>query len=369
MIVFLWENFGPYHVDRLEAAAEALAPSHKVVGLEIAGKTSIYDWNRPESSGSFEWRTLFPNRNFEDISPLRRFSALIRAFRHIGKSHVFLCLYERPEIFVLAICLRLMGHRVYVMMESKFDDKPRFLLREIMKLAFLLPYQGSLVGGDRSKQYLKWYGFKDENINFGYDTLAVNRIRALAGSPPAPEGTPFLDRHFSIVARLIPKKNHKLAILAYAKYRELAGPSSRALHIYGDGPLEAQLRELVCKLRLEGIQFFGFVQAPKIASALATTLALILPSTEEQWGLVINEAIAMGVPILCSENVGARDLLVRVGVNGYIFESDNVEGLAHLMLRMATCERQWRRFSYGSLGLADTADARHFAEGVATTLK
>ena len=64
---------------------------------------------------------------------------------------------------------------------------------------------------------------------------------------------------------------------------------------------------------------------------LRKSLALILPSTEEQFGFVVLEALALGIPVIVSENVGARDLHVRTGVNGFIFEPDNEKGLAFFM--------------------------------------
>jgi glycosyltransferase involved in cell wall biosynthesis len=80
--------------------------------------------------------------------------------------------------------------------------------------------------------------------------------------------------------------------------------------------------------------------------------------------LVVNEALAMGVPILCSDNVGARDLLVRTALNGYVFESDNPEGLARFMQMLAEDKAEWRRLAKGSQSLAPLADTRQFGNGV-----
>ena len=73
----------------------------------------------------------------------------------------------------------------------------------------------------------------------------------------------------------------------------------------------------------------------------------------------------MGVPILCSDRVGARDSLVRAGVNGYVFEPDNVQGLARLMGQLGSDETQWRAFAEAALSFAEKGDATRFAEAVA----
>jgi glycosyltransferase involved in cell wall biosynthesis len=251
------------------------------------------------------------------------------------------------------------------MIDSKFDDKPRFLWRELVKKVFFLPYNGALASGDRARDYLRFLGFDPAVIHLGYDTVSMDRIRRLAGSPPAPGGVGFDDRHFTIIARLVPKKNIATALAAYAEYRRLTVSKPHELHICGSGELEDELRAVVKRLGVEGVVFRGFVQSPEVAHALASTLALILPSVEDQWGLVINEALAMGVPILCSLNVGARDLLVRVGVNGFLFEPDNPAGLAYFMCRLTDDENEWRRLAEGSIQLAPLADTRNFSASVA----
>jgi glycosyltransferase involved in cell wall biosynthesis len=132
--------------------------------------------------------------------------------------------------------------------------------------------------------------------------------------------------------------------------------------ICGSGPLESDLKERA--RGCDGIHFLGFLQEDGVARALASSLALILPSVEEQWGLVVNEALAMGVPVLVSDNAGARDVLVRTAVNGYVFEPDNAAGLAQLMLRLAADEIEWRRLSEGAVAAAPAGDVARFVEGV-----
>ena len=367
-VAFVWSNFGPYHVDRLEAATTALAGKYRVVGIELAGTSDIYAWERTSDASNLARVTLFANAREETIPTFRRFSALVRCCLSLGARHVFLCQYERIEIFLLAVLLRGLGRRVYLMIESKFDDKPRRIWRELLKLGAFLPYNGALLGGPRTRDYLELFGFRRRQLKFGYDTVSVARVRRLAGSPPAPNGVPHRERHFTILARLVPKKNIAMALDAYALYCRASGDAARALHICGSGVLEQSLRDKVRALGLPAVIFRGFIQAPEVARTLASSLALVLPSTEEQWGLVVNEALAMGVPILCSHNVGARDLLVRAAINGFTFEPENATGLARLMQWLADSETEWCRLAEGSLALSPWADTLLFGEGVAQLL-
>jgi L-malate glycosyltransferase len=362
-IAFVWENFGPYHRDRLEAVASALSDNYRVVGIEIGGSSVAYSWDRIDQIDGVERITLFPAVSRKSVGTLTLAKAILRSCLSVRAQHIFLCNYNRLEIFIVTTILRLMGRRVYMMTDSKFDDKPRILWRELLKTAYILPYHGALVAGARNADYLRFLGFKPARIHLGYDTVSIDRIRAYSGTLPAPDGTPFEERHFTIVARLVPKKNIAMAIDAYTRYAKMVGAGARDLYICGSGECEGLLRRQAEPLG-DKIKFCGFVQAPEVARILGSTLALILPSTEEQWALAINEAVAMGLPILCSMNVGARDLLVRSGVNGYIYEPDNPAGLAEYMHELGANVDLWKRQCEASGRLARLADTSLFAASV-----
>jgi glycosyltransferase involved in cell wall biosynthesis len=363
-VAFVWGQFAPYHHDRCAAVAARLAGRYRVCGIEIASRNDLYDW-APSSTAGFAFSTALPGRSWQETTRRDRLAALTVELRHSGAEIVFLCHFDQPEIFLTALWLRLRGKRVFIMQDSKFDDRPRQLWRELIKAVLYLPYQGALASGARTKDYLRLLGMAERRIALGYDTLSLARIRRLAESPPAPGGAPFAARHFIAVARFVEKKNLPLLLAAYALYRQIAGEGARDLVLVGAGPLEAELRADVARRGLDGVRFTGFLQEDGVARSLAQSLALVLPSREEQWGLVVNEALAMGLPVLVSENVGARDDLVRQGVNGYVFEADNAAGLADAMVRLAADETEWRRLSEGSNVLAERGDVAHFAQAVA----
>jgi len=368
-LVFSWEMFGPYHMDRLEAVGRRLGDRFDVVGLEIGSKSHTYAWDSTGEGQNFRKITLFPGRSKDAVAWPKITAALLRECLRLRPCAVFLCNYEDPDIFAAAVTLRASGRRLIAMQASKFDDKPRFLSRELGKSLFYAPYQAGLAGSHRTRDYLRLLGIPEERIFLGYDTLSLERVRRLAGVPPAPDGMPWAERHFTIIARFVAKKNLFRAVEAYDRYRTLAGAEARPLHLCGSGPLEAELRADVARRGLEDkVIFRGFLQEKGIAETLGTTLALLLPSTEEQFGLVVNEALAMGLPVVLSDVCGARDLLVRQGVNGHVVEPDNPEGLARAMLELSRDEAEWRRMSEASRLFQPIADADYFAEAVEKAL-
>lgn len=361
-IIFLWDNFGPTHADRCEAVAKDLGSLARVTGLELHGRSTIYDWV-PEDGEGFRKITLFPDQTRRP-GALALLRALI-AFRwREGRGIWFLCHYERPYILLFALILRIFGDKVLTMADSKFDDYPRYIWRELGKRLFMLPYQGAIGCGIRSRDYLRFLGIRRDRIVPGYDTLSLDRIREMAGAIPAPGGLEHGARHFTIIARHVPKKNLPMALLAYALYASRA-EAPRPLHLCGSGPLEPELRSLVQELGVaEMVVFHGFIQTDAIARCMASTLALILPSVEEQFGLVVIEAQAMGLPVIVSDVCGARDDLVRNAVNGFVVEPDNPAGLAWFMTRLASDEALWRELCTGAARSAPQGDVTAFTQAV-----
>lgn len=371
VVAICFQQFAPYHVDRIASAHGILGDKMKVFGIEYSDRSTTYAWERANSQG-FERITLFPSEDWEKINPLRRLRALLSCLIRIRAKHVFLINYQFMDTFLSATLLRLLGKSPYIMMASKYSDKDRFVWKEILKKWFFMPYVGGITSGEPHSKYLKFLGVRTQNFRTGLDTLSVRRVRACSGSEPAPGGYEYYRRHFTIIARMVPEKDVPTALHAYARYRELCqqrGVPARDLVLCGDGPERGLIESVVREKHIRSVMFFGFANEKEVCETLGSTLALVLPSVSEPWGLVINEAVAMGVPILCSNVCGALDELVHTGVNGFSFAPGEVEGLANLMLMLSSDEEEWRRLSYGSLQVAPQADSVRFADAVASVVQ
>ncbi len=359
--VFVWENLGPYHYDRVAAVAAALPAESSVTAVQFFGRSTVYDWDRTGTT-PYAVATLRPERrskrNLDLIWPL------LKTCMQGGKADVFLCHYNEIAVFIAAVALRLTGRRVYAMVESKFDDYPRRLRSDIFKPLVLWPYRGVIAASERTRSYLSYLGVPRERILLGYSTLSVDRIATLSGDPPAPDGAAFADRDFVIVARLVPKKNLGVALEAFALWLAQTD-RPRNLHICGSGPLEDALRTQAERLGIaERVIFHGFVQIDTVSRVLAHALCLVLTSTEEQFGLVVIEAQAVGLPVLITANAGACDDLVEPGINGFVLDPTNPASCAALMLILSEDEPTWRRFATAARAMRYRGDARHFVSSV-----
>jgi L-malate glycosyltransferase len=368
-VLLVWEQFGPYHMDRCEALASRLAATHEIIGVELSPIAGTYEWAPTGEGKSFRKVTLFTPAEYSRMA----FTAggvirYVRALATFKADIVFLC-NERPLLAgTAAAVLKLRGTRVITMTDSKYDDKPRDLTKELAKAIIYDLYDGAFVSGKRSLEYMRFHGFKNRPAACGYDTLSIRRVRSLAHVPPAPGGPQHSERHFTTISRFVPRKNLETLLRAFGRYRALTVGNARDLFLVGSGELEERLRRQVHEEQIPGVRFCGFLQEKEISWTLAHSLALVLPSKwGETWGLVVNEALAMGVPVLCSQNCGAGDL-VKTAVNGYVFEPENVEGLSRLMLALASDESEWRRLAENARTLAPQGDVRRFVDGAVRLL-
>jgi len=146
------------------------------------------------------------------------------------------------------------------------------------------------------------------------------------------------EKFFVAAKRFIPKKNILELIKAYALYKSWAGEKAWSLVICGSGPLEDEIRGLIETMGLQSdILLPGYKNAEEMAVFYGLASAFIHASSHaEQWGLVVNEAMASGLPVLVSEICGCANDLVQNGVNGFTFDPFDVEGLALLMLKMSS---------------------------------
>lgn len=355
-IAFMWENFGPSHHDRLRAIARS---GIAVCAIELFSRSAAYDWEHCEPDG-YQIVTL-SNRE-RPASAVRLAVRLVRAVQRSGARSVFFCHYDLPVVFLAVCILRLTGRRVFTMADSKFDDHPRDWPRTLAKVLFLAPYCGAIAASRRSRAYLAYLGVPGDRIRPGFDTLDLARLRSLAG--PGDEADHAL-RPFLIVARLIPEKNIAAAIEAFALYRERS-VDHRRLVIIGDGPLRAELEAKANQLGIAAaVDWCGTCTGGEVAKAMRDALALLLPSVQDTFGLVVIEAFAQGLPVIVSNRAGATDELVENLINGFVIDPLSIEQIVAAMIELAGDPARHARMAASAWAASERGDACHFAQAVA----
>jgi 1,2-diacylglycerol 3-alpha-glucosyltransferase len=340
-VAIMFHRFGPYHAARLSAVQDQC----QVAAIEVTAVDSEYAWDPVDPKG-LQKSALFdrePSREagqgFDErlVAVLRQQAARVLFVPGWGTWWA---------IASLRLCLRI-GVRVVVMSDSTFHDAPRSYLKETIKRRIVGLCSAALVAGKPQLEYLVTLGMPRERIFTGYDV--VDNSHFAAGAEVVRReairwrqtlGLPA--RYFLASARFIEKKNIPRLLQAYALYRSRAGAAAWKLVVLGEGPERPHLERVVTELGLHGdVMMPGFKQYDELPAYYGLASAFIHASTVDQWGLVVNEAMAAGLPVLVSERCGCAADLVRPGHNGFLFDPYDVDALANglLMLSSDGCDR------------------------------
>ncbi len=140
-------------------------------------------------------------------------------------------------------------------------------------------------------------------------------------------------RHFLYCGRLIDIKNVDLIITAFERISRQR--PNWDLLIAGTGVLEAKLKAMVTDEIKQRVKFLGFLQFDQTVACYCASHVLVHPPSYEPWALVINEAVAAGLPIIATDVVGAANELIEPGVNGLLIKPNDVDALTDAMLQIS----------------------------------
>lgn len=239
-------------------------------------------------------------------------------------------------------------HRIKLM--SRGDSQLGTARSALWTIAKYLPYRwllGSidahLFVGQANREYLKHYGVDDSRLFFtphfvDNDFFAERAVAARDRREPdairRSLGLSLSSTVFAFAGKLIEKKRPLDFVRALSLARA-AGHDVAGL-VIGSGPLDADVRALVESLGVP-VGFAGFRNQSELPAYFSAADALVLPSDAgETWGLVVNEAMACGLPACVSTSAGCSRDLIDEGRTGYVFPVGDVALLAGAIGRLIT---------------------------------
>jgi glycosyltransferase involved in cell wall biosynthesis len=374
-VAVVFHHIGPYHHARLNASADRLS----VTGVEWSAKGPD-PWGEAESSARYKKLSLFPEatNHFPEKGELRR--AFWNALEQASPDIVAVNGWNNFGSLIATDCCIRHGIPMVVMSESAQQDEARTGWKEMAKRRIVALYSAGLVGGQRHVDYLVELGMPRVRIFTGYDAVDNRYFRQKAEevrnqTSEVRQKYALPENYFLASARFVEKKNLPKLIEAYAEYRIRSESGSQKpevieskalweLVLLGDGPLKTDLRRLISDLRMnEHVHLLGFKQYEELPVYYGLAKAFVHASTTEQWGLVVNEAIASGLPVIVSNRCGCAPELVNG--NGFTFDPGNRHELVARLLEMALLsDKEREHLGDNSCRIAGNFAPERFGEGL-----
>ncbi|HLH56771.1 MAG TPA: glycosyltransferase [Verrucomicrobiae bacterium] len=405
-IAIIWAQFGPYHLARVVAAQQA-APGVAVHGIELSDQTREYLWRRTQTNRSLH--TLFPGVATEELGFWKVF---LGARRKLADLEVQVCLvpsYWPRQSLAALLAAKSLRLRTVMMNETHAGTARAWGLAHKIKRLLVRCFDAALVGGAPQARYFESLGMSPDSIFPCYDAVdndyfaqAAQAARLNAAAWRKKLTLP--QRYFLSLGRFVPKKNLHRLIVAYHRYLNCNKSPGAHLVLVGSGPEESSLKSLCHELGIPcheketagdaqdsvdtteneraGVHFYGFRQIEENAVFYGLAEAFILPSTREEWGLVVNEAMASGLPVIVSNAAGcAEDLLPAlqpqdaqqhdcvkdhpvlkrlIRRNGFVFDPESPEEMAEAMLTIDHNPGARPAFASQSISIVQTVSCQHF---------
>jgi glycosyltransferase involved in cell wall biosynthesis len=264
-----------------------------------------------------EWR--IKNKTNIDEYLLNSFLMFIKAIR---KDILILSSYSNLQNIVLAFLFRIIGKPYFFCMDGispkkilSEENKIKLLLKKIV----IMQAKACFANGNVSREYLvKKIGYDPEKIYNQFLTVDIEKIIKL-------ESIKKIEKTIIYSGRFLKRKNidHLVKAISKSKCNKIK------LLIIGDGEEKNNIINL-CKKNNIDCEFTGFVRnQDDLFKLYFKGDCLVLPSYDEPWGLVVNEAMAAGLPVIVSDECGCSMDLIDEGNNGYVFKAGDIGDLTN----------------------------------------
>ena len=248
--------------------------------------------------------------------------------------------YSLTLVRALFACRRL-GIPTLYRGDSHLLSGPRGWNRPLWRLKtrlLLRQFDGFLSPGVRVQEYLQSHGVPVHRIFHVPHAVDNERFAAAAAPYRDPDVRAAARRRRDLdpdafvtlfVGKLVRSKRPVNVVQAMARLAPGA-----TLMVVGSGPLEGEMRSEAARLGVS-LKMVGFMNQSQLGEPYALADCLALPSDfSETWGLVVNEALATGLPCVVSHAVGCAPDLIRDGETGYVHPLDDIEALAMTLTKV-----------------------------------
>lgn len=249
----------------------------------------------------------------------------------------------------------------------------RWIRDSVLSIAYRF-VDGFLAIGTANRAYYRALGVPDKKI---FDVpYTVDNDRFISAAALTSEqraevrkryGLP-VDKTVVLYASKFMRRKHPddlLRAMASLGDRGLAA----TLFMVGTGEMEQELRALSTSLGMENVVFGGFINQSELPNVFAASDIFVLPAENEPWGLIVNEVMCAGIPVVVADEVGCVPDLVKDGVNGFHIKAGDIGSLARALEMLLADESLRRRMGAAGLTIVSGWSYEQCHQGITEALR
>lgn len=327
----------------MSASLKALVDDH---GIELMVFRYAPASNAPFNDTTFSWIDHLYNRS--DFSDKQMLEKVL----DFGPQGVLMAGWSDKGYLAIAKELRKQNVPVIAGSDAQWHGTLKQYVGSVISPWYLQKSIDKLwVAGERQMQFASRLGFAADRCLNGYYTCNWPQFAEAYNSANGHRKKAFL-----YVGRYVDVKGIDVLVKAYAKYR-LMVKEPWDLVCAGTGVHAGMLANQ------PGIIDRGFVQPDELPGLMAEASGFVLPSRREPWGVVVQEAAAAGLPLICSDSCGAAVHLLLDQYNGFLFSNEDAEHLAHCMMQLSNVSSDnWKQMSTRSHELSKKYTPKRWAQ-------
>lgn len=351
-ILFTVERIGPYHNSRFNNVSKSENINLNV--LETDSLSNRYPWQDILDKSYKVFKLPKKNKTNSRFKIKKEVSKILN---EASPDIIYISGWDGIVSHFLFFICQLKKIPIVILSDSRYKDSKRIKFFELIKKNLLKGCSSGIVAGKESENYLIKLGLKKESIFKPYNVVDNKYFLNNNNSK-------ILNNYILCISRFLKRKNHIRLLKAFESYKKAGG--SLDLKLIGDGPEKRNILNTINKLAFaSNISIEAWKDISELKELYKNAKVFVLLSTNDQWGLVINEAMASSLPCIVSYECGCFLDIIKDKNTGWGVDPKNEKQLTNIFNQIdKTGEKEFIEKQKNCLKIINDYSLEKFSQAV-----